>query len=76
MILWLLHALAAGALLVLRVTPTGAFPRTLTKEEEDKYVALAAQGDRQARDKLVEHKQYIHTYGVDLPEISGWKWED
>jgi len=55
MILWLLHALAAGALLVLRVTPTGAFPRTLTKEEEDKYVALAAQGDRQARDKLVEH---------------------
>ena len=26
-------------------------------------------------DKLVEHKQYIHHYGVDLPEVSGWKWE-
>lgn len=27
-------------------------------------------------DKLVEHKQYIHDKGVDLPEVSQWKWED
>ena len=26
-------------------------------------------------DKLVEHKQYIHEYGEDLPEVAGWKWE-
>ncbi|MGI6029068.1 MAG: phosphoketolase [Candidatus Heteroscillospira sp.] len=26
------------------------------------------------RDKLVEHKQYIAEYGVDLPEIRKWKW--
>lgn len=26
-------------------------------------------------DKLVEHKQYIHEYGVDLPEVAGWKWQ-
>ena len=25
-------------------------------------------------DKLVEHKQYIHEYGVDLPEVANWKW--
>ena len=25
-------------------------------------------------DKLVEHKQYIHAYGEDLPEVAGWKW--
>jgi xylulose-5-phosphate/fructose-6-phosphate phosphoketolase len=25
-------------------------------------------------DKLVEHKQYIHQYGLDLPEVAGWKW--
>jgi xylulose-5-phosphate/fructose-6-phosphate phosphoketolase len=27
-------------------------------------------------DKLVEHKQYIHEVGLDLPEIADWKWED
>ena len=27
-------------------------------------------------DKLVEHKQYIHKYGEDLPEVANWKWED
>ena len=25
-------------------------------------------------DKLVEHKQFIHEYGEDLPEVAGWKW--
>jgi len=26
------------------------------------------------KDKLVEHKQYIRDYGVDLPEVAEWKW--
>jgi xylulose-5-phosphate/fructose-6-phosphate phosphoketolase len=26
-------------------------------------------------DKLVEHKQYIHEVGLDLPEVADWKWE-
>ena len=31
------------------------FPDPLSKEEEDKYVLLASQGDEQARAKLIEH---------------------
>ena len=26
-------------------------------------------------DKLVEHKQYIHEYGVDMPEVAEWVWK-
>ena len=26
--------------------------------------------------KLVEHKEYISEYGIDMPEITNWKWED
>ena len=27
------------------------------------------------KDKLVEHKEYIHEYGVDMPEVANWKWQ-
>ncbi len=30
---------------------------------------------QQMKDKLVEHKQYIAKYGVDLPEVASWQWK-
>ena len=29
---------------------------------------------QQLKDKLVEHRQYIDTFGEDLPEVRNWSW--
>jgi len=34
----------------------------------------AAHVKQYLRDRLVDHKNYIHRYGEDMPEISQWKW--
>jgi xylulose-5-phosphate/fructose-6-phosphate phosphoketolase len=35
---------------------------------------VAAHFKQFLRDKLVEHKQYVHEHGDDLPEVKNWKW--
>ena len=43
----------------------------------DRLPQLAAQGGyvkQLLRDKLLEHKEYVHKYGEDMPEIRNWKW--
>src|SRR5881398_3213648 len=43
----------------------------------DRVPGLGARADhvRQAmRDKLVEHKEYVHLHGTDLPEVAHWAW--
>jgi len=34
----------------------------------------AAYAKQAIRDKLIEHKQYIHEHGEDMPDITGWQW--
>jgi len=36
---------------------------------------LAAYAKQAIRDKLIEHKEYIAKYGVDMPEIREWTWK-
>jgi xylulose-5-phosphate/fructose-6-phosphate phosphoketolase len=37
--------------------------------------ARAAYTKQFIRDKLIDHKNYIHQYGEDMPEIREWKWQ-
>jgi xylulose-5-phosphate/fructose-6-phosphate phosphoketolase len=36
--------------------------------------ARAAYAKQALRDKLIDHKNYIHKHGEDMPEIRNWKW--
>ena len=35
---------------------------------------MAAYAKQMVREKLIEHKEYIHKYGEDMPEIRNWQW--
>jgi len=36
--------------------------------------ATAAYAKQELRNKLIAHKEYIHKYGEDMPEVRDWKW--
>ncbi len=36
---------------------------------------IAAYAAQDMRDKLIEHSNYIKTYGVDMPEVREWSWQ-
>lgn len=49
----------------------------LVIEVIDRLPELGSKGaylKQQLKDKLVEHKIYVHEHGKDLPEILNWKW--
>jgi len=35
---------------------------------------ISAHYRERLRNKLIEHRQYIHIHGEDMPEIAGWQW--
>jgi xylulose-5-phosphate/fructose-6-phosphate phosphoketolase len=39
-----------------------------------KLGSTAAYTKQMIRDKLIEHKQYVTTYGQDMPEVREWQW--
>jgi xylulose-5-phosphate/fructose-6-phosphate phosphoketolase len=36
--------------------------------------ARAAYAKQFLQEKLIDHRNYIHRYGQDMPEIRNWKW--
>lgn len=70
-------AVLSGILLMLRLSPNGSFPATLSAADEKKYIDLWMQGDIDARNVLVEHnlrlvihiiKKY-YTQGEDMDDL-------
>ena len=39
-----------------------------------KLERIGAHVKQTMRNKLLEHKKYVHEHGIDMPEISNWKW--
>jgi xylulose-5-phosphate/fructose-6-phosphate phosphoketolase len=35
---------------------------------------IAAHVKQRLREKLIDHRRYVTTHGVDLPEVQNWKW--
>lgn len=53
-----------------------ALPKPLTPEQEAEMVALAAEGDEEARDKLIEHNLRLVVYLAKKFENTGIDLED
>jgi len=43
-------------------------------ERVPKLQERAAALIQQMREKLIEHRRYVNTYGDDMPEVKNWKW--
>src|SRR5699024_9972164 len=50
---------------------TGSFPRALTREEEQDCLTRMAQGDSDARDKLIEHNLRLDAHIVNKRYYKG-----
>jgi xylulose-5-phosphate/fructose-6-phosphate phosphoketolase len=37
---------------------------------------IAAYAKQAVENKLIDHKEYIRKYGIDMPEITNWKWNN
>jgi xylulose-5-phosphate/fructose-6-phosphate phosphoketolase len=40
-----------------------------------KLASRAAHAKQFVRDKLTDHRSYIHRHGEDMPEIRNWRWD-
>ena len=58
------------------LTRGNAFPKPLEREEEARLIALAAQGDREAREKLIEHNLRLCAHIARKYTVPGYDQED
>jgi RNA polymerase sporulation-specific sigma factor len=74
---WLFQTLSGGAFLILKTSQSGgSFPRPLSAKEEADYLARTAEGDLEARNKLVEHNLRLVVFIAKRFENTGVNLED
>ncbi len=64
------------AFMILGVEPVQKFPPALSKEDEEKYFLLHSQGDKKAREKLIEHNLRLVAHIVRKYYMSNKNTED
>ncbi len=55
MFLQLINYLSSFIMFILHVSGAGSFPKALSSADEKKYIKLMKEGDKKARQKLIEH---------------------
>lgn len=75
---WTLAAasLVHGIILLISHITHNSFPKPLSEEEEAKYLELLAQGDKKARDILIEHNLRLVVHIIKKYEGSGEEFDD
>ena len=58
------------------IASKNSFPKPLQKEEEERYLALAAKGDKEARNILVKHNMRLVAHIVKKYQNSEYEMED
>lgn len=69
--MYLLELLFRNVCMVSYVSQPGSFPRPLTKEEEDEFLARWEAGDEEARNALIEHNMRLVAHVVRKYQNSG-----
>ncbi|MBR2500554.1 MAG: RNA polymerase sporulation sigma factor SigK [Clostridia bacterium] len=78
MLFYLFYLLRYGAFLLSYVSNSNSFPKPLSPKEEERLLELSKQGDKDAKDELIEHnlrlvahiaKKYSQSFGIDADDL-------
>ncbi len=78
MLFYLFYLLRYGAFLLSYVSNASSFPKPLSPKEEERLLELSKAGDKEAKDKLVEHnlrlvahiaKKYSQNFALDADDL-------
>ncbi len=73
---WLLSLLGSGIFMVSYVTGSSSFLKPLSSEEEANYIAQSKNGDKEAKNKLIEHNLRLVAHIAKKYSLKGYDSDD